>query len=657
VDLGAEVHQFDPPRVIYGGIALPIVDRYPTYRLVLLALSIVIGVALVAVPARAPRVGMMIRAGVDDRAMLGASGVNVQLVFAITFAIGAGLAGFGGVVGATALSITPGEDTRYLLASSWSVIVGGMGSIPAPRLGALLIALAEQYGVAYAPTYGSSSSSSSSCWRSPSGRRASSERSDERGRLEKGMNTGAAGHAWSGARHVRDHPFRPDARLPAAPSPIRSASASRGAGDAAALPVDRLTLLHLPDRRPVARARLIALSLMFLAGYGGMVSPVADDGRGSRGLHGRDLRHERHTGGRGAQLAVVARGDRGRGHRDTLRRADRLALGAHRRHLHDHDHARRRVAFYYLVLQNYSVFSGFQGFQKVHPPVLFGIDWRSPVPFYYLALFWALAGYFGVKYVARAPFGLALQGIRDNARRMRPLGFDVTRTASRPTPPPARSPPWAASCSPGTAGSSRRAASAPTRSSTSSSSRCSAAAAPDRPLHRRDRLRAAAELRDRPREPRALQPRDRHRFPADRPVFPRRPARPVGAAARAPRSRSGRAPLRAGAAHRAVGYRHTPGGAHDINRRIFVRTARAAVLSSLGFTASAQETIKIGVLATLEARSRPAAPTACAARSSRVKERNDMAGGKKVEMVKASSNAQPNVAVEALPASSSSRTR
>ena len=100
------------------------------------------------------RVGMMIRAGVDDRAMLAASGTNVQLVFAITFAIGAGLAGFGGVVGGTALSIAPGEDTRYLLASLVVVIVGGMGSILGAALGALLVGLADQFGLAYAPTYG-----------------------------------------------------------------------------------------------------------------------------------------------------------------------------------------------------------------------------------------------------------------------------------------------------------------------------------------------------------------------------------------------------------------------------------------------------------------------------------------------------------------------
>ena len=81
----------------------------------------------------ATRVGMMIRAGVDDRGMLAASGVNVQLVFAVTFAIGAGLAGLAGVVGGTALSISPGEDTRYLLASLVVVIVGGMGSVVGRR--------------------------------------------------------------------------------------------------------------------------------------------------------------------------------------------------------------------------------------------------------------------------------------------------------------------------------------------------------------------------------------------------------------------------------------------------------------------------------------------------------------------------------------------
>jgi len=83
------------------------------------------------------------------------------------------------------------------------------------------------------------------------------------------------------------------------------------------------------------------------------------------------------------------------------------------------------VAFYYLVLQNYSVFNGFQGLRELKPPTLLGIGWREPIPFYFLSLACALAGYFLVRYVVRAPFGIALQGIRDNPRRMGALGYSV----------------------------------------------------------------------------------------------------------------------------------------------------------------------------------------------------------------------------------------
>jgi branched-chain amino acid transport system permease protein len=150
---GGEIYQFDPPSWMFGSTPLPIVGGYPSYRLLVLLGAAVIGFTLWWFLNKT-RVGMMIRAGVDDRVMLSASGVNVQMVFAITFAIGAGLAGFAGVIGGTALSISPGEDVRYLLASLVVVIVGGMGSIAGAAIGALLIGLAEQFGLAYAPTYG-----------------------------------------------------------------------------------------------------------------------------------------------------------------------------------------------------------------------------------------------------------------------------------------------------------------------------------------------------------------------------------------------------------------------------------------------------------------------------------------------------------------------
>ena len=84
------------------------------------------------------------------------------------------------------------------------------------------------------------------------------------------------------------------------------------------------------------------------------------------------------------------------------------------------------VAFFYLAQQNYTVFNGFGGFSKIAAPELFGIDFREPVPFYFVALACALAGYFLVRHLVRAPFGVALQGIRDNPRRMASLGFHVT---------------------------------------------------------------------------------------------------------------------------------------------------------------------------------------------------------------------------------------
>ncbi len=150
---GGQVYQLDPPESLYGPLrGLPVIVAYSKFRLFLLPLGIAIGIALWLFLNRT-RVGMMIRAGVDDRNMLAASGVNVNLVFAITFAIGAGLAGLGGVVGAVELSMAPGEDIRFLLASLIVVIVGGMGSVVGAAIGAVILGLAETYGLAYAPTY------------------------------------------------------------------------------------------------------------------------------------------------------------------------------------------------------------------------------------------------------------------------------------------------------------------------------------------------------------------------------------------------------------------------------------------------------------------------------------------------------------------------
>jgi branched-chain amino acid transport system permease protein len=160
---GGDFYQIQTPNWLVGPIELPLVTavkssgeavylRYPMVRLVIFVAAVVIGIVMWLALNRT-RVGMMVRAGVDDRDMLAATGVPIQLVFVAVFALGAGLAGIAGVVGGTFQSLSPGEDTRFLLASLVVVIVGGMGSIPGAALGAVIIGLAEQLGSVYIPTY------------------------------------------------------------------------------------------------------------------------------------------------------------------------------------------------------------------------------------------------------------------------------------------------------------------------------------------------------------------------------------------------------------------------------------------------------------------------------------------------------------------------
>ena len=123
--------------------------RYPFFRIaIVLGAAVLIGVLLYLL-IRRTRFGMIIRAGVDDRSMLSALGVNVQLVFAGAFLIGAMLAGLAGVLGGTMISVGPGLDTQYLLDALIVVIIGGMGSLPGAAIGALLLGLVQAYASIY----------------------------------------------------------------------------------------------------------------------------------------------------------------------------------------------------------------------------------------------------------------------------------------------------------------------------------------------------------------------------------------------------------------------------------------------------------------------------------------------------------------------------
>ncbi|WP_437813581.1 branched-chain amino acid ABC transporter permease [Sorangium sp. So ce1078] len=146
-------HSYDvtPPPEIDGSTSIAGVV-YPTIRLVTMGVAVLVGAVLWLVIQRT-RLGRLVRAGIDDRDMVSALGIDVDAVFLVVFALGALLAGLAGAIGGTNLSVSPGDDGTYLLSSLVVVIVGGLGSIGGAALGALLVGLIEQYGLAYFPTY------------------------------------------------------------------------------------------------------------------------------------------------------------------------------------------------------------------------------------------------------------------------------------------------------------------------------------------------------------------------------------------------------------------------------------------------------------------------------------------------------------------------
>jgi branched-chain amino acid transport system permease protein len=126
---------------------------YSLARLMMLALGLGVGIVLWLWLYRT-KTGMVIRAGVDDRQMTSALGINIQITFAIAFFVGSALVAFGAVVGGSQASISQGQDGQWLLFSLVVVIIGGMGSLAGAAVGALLYGQVFSFAVAYLPTTG-----------------------------------------------------------------------------------------------------------------------------------------------------------------------------------------------------------------------------------------------------------------------------------------------------------------------------------------------------------------------------------------------------------------------------------------------------------------------------------------------------------------------
>lgn len=137
------------PSYLSGSIALgPMI--YPRYRIFVLVLAIVVGIALFLLLHRT-RVGAVVRAGVDDREIVQALGVDINLAFTGVFALGSFLAGLAGVIGGGMLSLLPGVEFEILLLGLVVVIIGGLGSLTGAVLGAILVGLVDSFTKAFIP--------------------------------------------------------------------------------------------------------------------------------------------------------------------------------------------------------------------------------------------------------------------------------------------------------------------------------------------------------------------------------------------------------------------------------------------------------------------------------------------------------------------------
>lgn len=123
---------------------------YPWYRIFVIGVAVVIGIALAVVQYKT-RVGAIVRAGVDDREIISAMGINIRWVFTGMFAVGAALAAIGGTIGAGVQSILPGVQNEVLLYALVVIIIGGLGSIPGAAVGSILIGLIDAFAKAWIP--------------------------------------------------------------------------------------------------------------------------------------------------------------------------------------------------------------------------------------------------------------------------------------------------------------------------------------------------------------------------------------------------------------------------------------------------------------------------------------------------------------------------
>ena len=148
--VGDDVHGVAVPEILAGSLPLGELLTYPVYRLFISAVCLLLALAMYVVLSRT-RLGMMIRAGANNREMVQSLGIDIKFLYRVVFAAGVAIAVLAGMVAAPVSSVYPGMGNSVLIVCFVVVVIGGIGSIRGAMLAALLIGIVDTFGKVLLP--------------------------------------------------------------------------------------------------------------------------------------------------------------------------------------------------------------------------------------------------------------------------------------------------------------------------------------------------------------------------------------------------------------------------------------------------------------------------------------------------------------------------
>lgn len=151
---GKDVHAVAPPAWLSGSVKLTDNLSYPVYRLAICVFCLAVAGVIFLVINRT-RIGMIVRAGAENREMTRVLGIKFDRVNRYVFAVGIALAALGGIVIAPISTVFPGMGDGMLILSFVVVVLGGIGSVAGAAVGALLIGLTDTFGKVFFPSVSS----------------------------------------------------------------------------------------------------------------------------------------------------------------------------------------------------------------------------------------------------------------------------------------------------------------------------------------------------------------------------------------------------------------------------------------------------------------------------------------------------------------------